>query len=66
MARTKTNTEQHKTLRTPRRNIYSEKSTFCVFRIFLLCFIYNFLKWFLQAMLSYRLGTVNDFIGGLN
>jgi len=63
------NTEQHtqKTRTTSRRNIRSDKKNtiFCVFRNFLFCFFYFiFLKLFIQEILSYRLGTVNDFYWG--
>jgi len=53
------------TRRTPRRNSHSEKNTiFCVFQIFLFLFIINDFFFSLQEMLSYRIGTVNDFHGG--
>jgi len=61
MARTKThrtsqNTEYTKTQQTLRNNY------FCVFRIFLGGFIFNFqlLKRTSPKMLNYRLGTVNE------
>jgi len=65
LARTKTNTQNNtKTRRTLRHNRQLEKNTmFCVYRIFL--FYLSFLQWFIQAILSYRHGTVNDFHCGL-
>jgi len=54
--RTSQNTEYTKTQQTLRNNY------FCVFRIFLLFFIFIFqlLKGLLQKMLNYRLGTVKE------
>jgi len=57
-------TEQHRTHRTTRLNKHSEL-TFCVFRIFSFVFVYlRFLQWFLQQVLSFRLGTDKDFHWG--
>jgi len=58
-------TKTHRTSQTwsiQRRNIHKEIIIFCVFRILLVFFIFNFqlLKGLLQKMLNYRLGTVNE------
>jgi len=54
--RTAQNTQSTKTQHTLWQHNY-----FCVVRMFLiLLFIYIFLKWFLQEILSYRLGTVKS------
>jgi len=61
--RTKTNTQNDtKTRTTPWRNRHLLKTIYCVFRIFrfLFSFYLLFLKWILQEMFSYRLGTFND------
>jgi len=59
MARTKTNTQNNtKTRRIPWHNSFFTKSICIVFfGLFLIIYIF---KWFLQEMLSYRLGTVNN------
>ena len=68
MARTKTKTQNNtKTRRTLRRNRHVENNNnyffeFFWFFFFFLSFFYKkVLSWFLQEMLSYRLGTVIDF-----
>ena len=64
MARTKTNTQNKtKTRRTPWRDRHLENTIFCVFQLFLFLFYFYllFLEWFLNEMLSYRIGTVHDF-----
>jgi len=62
MARTKTHRTSHNTEYTKTQQTYKEITIFCVFRIFLGFFIFNFqlLKGLLQNMLNYRLGTVNE------
>jgi len=47
-------------LRAPWQN-YLETTIFLCFSDFYFLFYLNCLKWILQEMLSYRLGTVNDF-----
>jgi len=62
MARTKTNTRKDtKTLTTSWRNRHLDKLYFCVFRIFIFYFLFIEFLFIIQEMLSYRLGTVNDF-----
>ena len=51
-------TEQHKNTQNTKTQQTFKINYFCVFQIFIYLW---FLKWFLQKMLSYRLGTVNDF-----
>jgi len=61
MIPTKTNIKNNTKIRKNQRNRHLDKKLILgVVRIF---FLY-FLKWFLQEMLSYRLGTVNDFHWG--
>ena len=66
MARTKTNIEQKitKTRRTQSKTDIQNKHYLCFSDFSIFIFYLWFLKWFLQEMLSYRLGTVNDFHWG--
>ena len=62
-----THREQHKNTPVERQDPtdIQKITTFCVFRNFsIFIFHWWFLKWFLQAMLSYRLDTVNEFHWG--
>ena len=61
---------QKRTHRTTQKNVQQHDATYIYnnfifmsfgFFVFYFLFYLNFLKWILQEMLSYRLGTVNDF-----
>jgi len=62
MVRTKSNTLNSTKHAEQQDETDIQNKHFCVLGIFhFLCYIFDFLKWNLQEMLSYRLGTVNDF-----